>query len=208
VSTAIPTRREHPTRRNFLYGATAVVGAAGVAAAIWPFIDQMNPNATTRAVRDFVEVDLGALQPGAQRVARWRNLPVSVVRRTPAMLKALQAPLPGGVHIDASSERRQQPPYARNWHRSIDANVAVLVGACAHCRCVLRFVADDASEPQTPGGHFCPCCASYYDAAGRAYLGPAQFNLAVPPYVIERTTLWIGKNPPGETFSFAELERA
>src|SRR6185436_18106970 len=35
------------TRRDFLYVASGAVGAVGVTAAAWPFIDQMNPSTAT-----------------------------------------------------------------------------------------------------------------------------------------------------------------
>ena len=38
------------SRRNFLYIATSAVGAAGVGALAWPFIDSMNPAADTLAL--------------------------------------------------------------------------------------------------------------------------------------------------------------
>src|SRR5262245_63672820 len=53
-----------PTRRDFLYIATASVGAVGAAAAAWPLIAQMNPDASTIAAGAPVEVDL---RPTAER---------------------------------------------------------------------------------------------------------------------------------------------
>src|ERR1700760_1266558 len=38
-----------PTRRDFIYIATGAVAAVGTAAAIWPFISQMSPDAATIA---------------------------------------------------------------------------------------------------------------------------------------------------------------
>jgi len=55
-------------RRTFLYVLTGAVGAAGIAAALWPLVDQMNPDAATRAAGDLVTVDLADLHPAAQRI--------------------------------------------------------------------------------------------------------------------------------------------
>jgi ubiquinol-cytochrome c reductase iron-sulfur subunit len=33
-----------PKRRDFLFTATYTIGAVGIGAAIWPLIDQMNPD--------------------------------------------------------------------------------------------------------------------------------------------------------------------
>ena len=38
------------SRRDFLYLATGAVGAVGVGATAWPFIDQMNPSAAVLAL--------------------------------------------------------------------------------------------------------------------------------------------------------------
>ena len=37
-------------RRDFLFTATYAVGAVGVGATIWPMIDQMNPDASVKAL--------------------------------------------------------------------------------------------------------------------------------------------------------------
>jgi ubiquinol-cytochrome c reductase iron-sulfur subunit len=63
---------------------------------------------------------------------------------------------------DPYSQKRQQPPYAQNWHRSIDPTVAVLVGICTACACAPVFQAD-ATIVGVPGGYICPCCATHYD---------------------------------------------
>jgi len=194
-------------RRGLLYAATAVVGIAGIAAAAWPLLDQMNPDARVRAAGNIVGVDLDGLQPAERRVLRWQNFPVFVVRRTPAMLAAMQDTSFVATLVDPDSSKRQQPAYARNWHRSIDPAYAVLVGVCTACSCVPEYFAE-ASAINVAGGYICPCCASHYDPAGRAYSGPAQFNLPVPPYAAAGPgKLLIGKNAAGEIYSLETVER-
>ena len=39
-----------PKRRDFLLTVTAATGAVGVGAAAWPLIDQMNPDASVKAL--------------------------------------------------------------------------------------------------------------------------------------------------------------
>jgi ubiquinol-cytochrome c reductase iron-sulfur subunit len=194
-------------RRRFLYVVTGLVGAAGVTAAAWPFTAQMNPDASTRAPGDVVDVDLHALRP-AQRVAvRWRGYPIFVVRRTDGMLSAMQEATFLAQLVDANSEKRQQPAYAKNWHRSIDPAYAILIGVCTRCGCVPDYLEADSPFGMT-GGYICPCCASHYDPAGRAYDGPAAYNLPVPPHAIEKNAhVLIGKARPGELFSLETVER-
>ena len=38
-----------PERRDFLFTASYAVGAVGVAAVVWPLVDQMNPDASVKA---------------------------------------------------------------------------------------------------------------------------------------------------------------
>ncbi len=192
-------------RRSFLYSATGAVAAVGVGVAAWPFIHQANPDAAVRAAGDVVEVYLFNLQPAEQRVLRWHGLPIFVVNRTAAMLAAMQDKAFVARLVDAQSEKRQQPAYARNWHRSIDPAYAVLVGVCTYCRCVPTYFADSPPLAVT-GGYGCPCCASRFDPAGRAYYGPAQYNLPVPPHQIGQGRIVIGKTGPRDPFSLESVE--
>src|SRR5580698_2186093 len=83
---------ENPSRRDFLYIATATVGAVGAAAALIPLVDQMNPDASTLAAGGPVDLDVSKIQPGSQVVIRWRERPIFVFHRTPQTLQALQDP--------------------------------------------------------------------------------------------------------------------
>ena len=50
-------------RRDFLFTATAAAGVVGVGAAVWPLVDQMNPDASVKALAS-TEVDVSSMQPG------------------------------------------------------------------------------------------------------------------------------------------------
>ena len=50
-------------RRDFLFTATYAVGAVGAAAVVWPLVDQMNPDASVKALAS-TEVDVSSLKPG------------------------------------------------------------------------------------------------------------------------------------------------
>ena len=72
---------DKPTRRDFLYittGAFCVVGAASVA---WPLIDQLNPDASVKAVST-IEVDISSIEPGSFLKVAWRGKPIYIRRRT------------------------------------------------------------------------------------------------------------------------------
>jgi ubiquinol-cytochrome c reductase iron-sulfur subunit len=201
---------QQPTRRDFLYIATASVAAVGAAASLVPLIGQMNPDAATLAAGGPVELDLSRVAAGQQVQVRWRNRPVFVINRTAQALQELQSPALIDRLADPQSQNHQQPPYAQNWHRSVKPEYCVLVGICTHLGCIPTFFPQpNPSMPAAdwPGGYFCPCHGSKYDLAGRVFKGvPAPYNLPVPPYhFVGDNKIRIGENPKGANFDFASI---
>jgi ubiquinol-cytochrome c reductase iron-sulfur subunit len=201
-----------PNRRDFLYVATAAVGAVGAAACLVPLIAQMNPDASTVAAGGPVDVDVGQLAPGQQMMIFWRNRPIFIVNRPQSALATLQDPQLIRELLDPDSEELQQPPYADNWHRSVKPEYAVLVGICTHLGCIPRFLPNPSSSQPVAdwrGGYFCPCHGSRYDLAGRVFKGvPAPYNLPVPPYhFVNDQTVRIGENPPDAQFDFGTIRQ-
>ena len=148
ASTASSATAGHPpagTRRDFLYIATAMVGAVGAAAILVPLVDQMNPDASTLAAGGPVDLDVSKISEGQQVVIRWRQRPIFVFRRSRQTLDAMQSKQMTSLLSDPSSEQVQQPPYATNWHRSLKPELGVLVGICTHLGCIPLFY-PDASE--------------------------------------------------------------
>lgn len=166
-----------PTRRDFIYVATAAAGAVGVALTAWPFIDQMNPTGSVLAMSS-IEVDLSPIKPGQQVVVTWRSHPLFVRRRTAKEIAESRA-VPVSALID---------PLARNANLADDAPATdknrveskeewlILIGVCTHLGCT-----PTAFEGNF-GGWLCHCHGSQYDTAGRVRRGPAPQNLAVPKY--------------------------
>ncbi|MEA3041627.1 MAG: ubiquinol-cytochrome c reductase iron-sulfur subunit, partial [Sphingomonadales bacterium] len=60
----IATAAAEPTRRDFLFIATGAAGAVGVAAAAWPFVSSMGPDAETIAAGAPVELDIAPIAEG------------------------------------------------------------------------------------------------------------------------------------------------
>lgn len=171
-------------RRILLAGTTALCGVAAVATA-FPFVASFAPSERAKAAGGPVEVDLSGLLPGATQTVEWRGKPVWVVRRTPAMLAALQGH--DAELADPDSSRDQQPVYAKNPTRSIKPEIFVAVGICTHLGCSPSAAPAGAANPSLPadwpGGFFCPCHGSTFDGAGRVFKNkPAPSNLEVPPY--------------------------
>ena len=206
---------EHPehsasgeTRRDFIVLVAGAMGAVAAAVTVWPFIDSLNPAADTIAAGAPFDIDISHIQPGQQITVVWRKRPVNIVRRTPDMLKLLQAPKDINLLSDPHSSAPQQPPYAVNWHRSIKPEFLVFVGICTHLGCIPEYQPKPNSvQPGWIGGYFCPCHGSKYDLSARVYSGvPAPYNMPVPPYhFVSDTTVRIGENPPDIAWSFASI---
>lgn len=158
-------------RRDFLYMATGAMGAMGAAAAVWPFIDSMNPAADTLALSS-IEVSLAPIEEGQSVTFKWRGKPVFVRRRTAAVIAEAEA-VPMGDLKDPETDKARVKTGKDEW--------LVLVGVCTHLGCIPlgQKPGDDRGEF---GGWFCPCHGSHYDTSGRIRKGPAPKNLPVPPY--------------------------
>jgi ubiquinol-cytochrome c reductase iron-sulfur subunit len=129
------------------------------------------------------------LEPGdiVGPIPAWRDKPIFVVKRTDAMLAALNDKK--SRLADPDSLEEQQPTYARNDSRSLRPDVLVLVGICTHLGCSPKFkpeVIPQDFDSEWMGGFYCPCHGSKFDMAGRVYSGvPAPSNMEVPPYYYE-----------------------
>lgn len=192
--------RVDAARRRFLTQSTAVVGAAGAAAAAWPFLASLKPSERARALGAPVVQDISALEPGQRITVAWRGKPVWLVRRTPEMIASLEEVRE--VLSDPDSKQPQQPPYAQNPTRAIKPELLVMVGSCTHLGCSPTFRPDHPApeiHSTWKGGYFCPCHGSMFDHAGRVYRGvPAPLNLEVPPHRYETdTVVVIGEHPTG-----------
>jgi ubiquinol-cytochrome c reductase iron-sulfur subunit len=164
------------SRRDFLYVATGAMGAVGVAAVAWPFIDQMNPSAAVLALSS-TEVDLAPVAVGQQVVVKWRGHPLFVRHRTPKEITEAKAvvvsELPDPI---ARNQNLPDSAPATDANREIKPEWLILVGVCTHLGCTPTAFEGDY------GGWLCHCHGSQYDTAGRIRKGPAPQNLLVPPY--------------------------
>lgn len=188
---------EMNSRRRFLVRATSVAGSiAGVAVAT-PFMLYMMPSERAKAAGAPVEVDISKLEPGMLLMVEWRGRVVWVLKRTPEMLESLKKLEALVLLADPSSEKDQQPPYAKNATRSIKPEILVVEGVCTHLGCSPVFRKDIAPADLGAdwlGGFFCPCHGSKFDLAGRVYKNvPAPTNLVVPPHAyLSENLLLIG----------------
>ena len=201
------TTSTHPdnfdaSRREWLIVTTAALSGAAIGAAAVPFLASMAPSQRAKAAGAPVEVDVGKLAPGEMMTVEWRGKPVWILRRTPEMLAALER---GEDRLaDPKSERPQQPDYAANRHHSIQPDLLVAIGICAHLGCSptakLTPGAESGLGDAWPGGFLCPCHGSKFDLAGRVHKSmPAPTNLEVPPHMFlsDSRILWLARTRRG-----------
>ncbi|MBX3525133.1 MAG: ubiquinol-cytochrome c reductase iron-sulfur subunit [Rhodoblastus sp.] len=158
------TSTADPTRRDMLYIATGAASAVAIGAVAWPFISQMNPDASTLALSS-TELDISAIPEGQIVTIKWRGKPVFVRHRTKKEIKeAEDVPLAQLPDPQTDQARVKKPEWL------------VVVGVCTHLGCI-------PLGHQGPfDGWFCPCHGSAYDTSGRIRQGPAPRNLEVPDY--------------------------
>ena len=167
-----------PTRRDFLYIATSAAAAVGAAAAAWPLIAQMNPDASTIAAGAPIEVDLAPITEGQVITVFWRGKPIFIDHRTKKEIDEARA-----VNVASLPDPQSDQARVKQGHDQW----LVLIGICTHLGCIPIAHQGDYD------GFFCPCHGSQYDSSGRIRRGPAPSNLPVPPYeFVSDTKIRIG----------------
>jgi ubiquinol-cytochrome c reductase iron-sulfur subunit len=174
-------------RRDFLFIATGAVATVGTALATWPFIYQMNPDASVLALAT-VDVDLAPISEGQAITLKWHSNPVFVRHRTAKETEAAKA-----VRLDDLKDHLARNANIKDGDPATDENrvvggkeqFLVMVGVCTHLGCVPIGNEGDYTVVEgnaKTGGWLCPCHGSHYDTAGRIRKGPAPQNLLVPKY--------------------------
>jgi len=153
-----------PERRDFLFTASYAIGAVGIGATIWPLVDQMNPDASVKALAS-TEVDISSVELGKSITVLWRGKPVFIKRRTQEEIAEARA-----VKLDVLKHPEKDEDRAKNpeW--------LVMLGVCTHLGCV------PLADKGEYNGWFCPCHGSHYDTSGRIRKGPAPQNMEIPKY--------------------------
>ena len=162
-------------RRDFIFTATYAVGAVGVAATVWPLVDQMNPDASVKALAS-TEVDVSSVEPGKTITVLWRGKPVFIKRRTQNEIDEAR-----------SVSMEDLPDPEKDEDRAKNPEWLVMLGVCTHLGCV------PLNDKGDYNGRFCPCHGSHYDTSGRIRKGPAPTNLSVPvAQFVDEDTIKLG----------------
>ncbi len=162
-------------RRDFLFTASYTMGAVGIGATIWPFIDQMNPDSSVKALAA-TEVNISKIEPGKSITVLWRGKPVFIKRRTQSEVSEAQS-------VDLNELKHPE----KDEDRVKKSEWLVMLGICTHLGCV------PLSDKGEYNGWFCPCHGSHYDTSGRIRKGPAPVNMEIPKYeFVDSNTIKIG----------------
>ena len=95
-------------RRDFIFTTSYALGAVGVGAAVWPLIDQMNPDASVKALAS-TEVDVSSVEPGQSITVLWRGKPVFIKRRTQEEIaKAREVDIKNLKHPEKDEDRAKK----------------------------------------------------------------------------------------------------
>jgi ubiquinol-cytochrome c reductase iron-sulfur subunit len=185
---------EEPTRRDFIVIAAQAFAGVGAALALWPFISQMNPDASTQALAS-IDVDLAPIKEGQAITVSWRGKPVFIRNRTAEEVKkAVDVKLADLSDKSARNDALPEKATALDINRTKKGkeNWLVLVGICTHLGCIPKGQSMSDARGDY-GGWFCPCHGSHYDTSGRIRQGPAPRNLEVPVYeFVSDTKIKIG----------------
>ena len=167
--------KKKPNRRDFILTATTAAGAVGIGAAVWPLVDQMNPDASVKALAS-TEVDISSIERGQSITVLWRGKPVFIKRRTQKEIdSARSVDLKILKHPEKDEDRAKNPEWL------------VMLGVCTHLGCV------PLNDKGDYNGWFCPCHGSHYDISGRIRKGPAPTNMEIPKYeFVNSNTIKIG----------------
>jgi ubiquinol-cytochrome c reductase iron-sulfur subunit len=181
-------------RRDFIVLAAQAFVGVGSGIALWPFIDQMNPNKGTPPP-EVKEVDLSSIQPGQTTTVRWRGSPILIRHRTlEEVWMARGASISELPDRLARNEALSKNALADDENRTKDGHARwlVVVGSCTHMGCLLK--SNEAVAARASGeGWVCACHAARFDLSGRVVSGPARTNLPVPPYIfLSPTRIRIG----------------
>jgi ubiquinol-cytochrome c reductase iron-sulfur subunit len=185
---------EEPDRRDFLVLAASAFVAVGGAVTLWPFIQQMNPDAGAQALAS-IEVDIAPVKEGQAITVLWRGKPVFIRHRTAEEIKAADAvPLTDLIDEFARNDALPDDALATDLNRTVKGheNWLIMVGICTHLGCIPKGQSLGDKKGDF-GGWLCPCHGSHYDTAGRIRKGPAPRNLEVPVYsFVSDTKIKIG----------------
>ncbi|XP_066587547.1 cytochrome b-c1 complex subunit Rieske, mitochondrial-like [Prorops nasuta] len=166
-------------RKVISYLSSAVLGATllyGTKACTLHYLNFLSPTRVVMAEAQSL-IKTSEIPIGKILTVKWRGRPVFIYHRPQSIIDQERAvDVSSLIDPETDNERVKRPEWL------------VVVGICTHLGCV-----PIPNAGLIPGGFFCPCHGSHFDASGRIRKGPAPTNLEVPEYAfIENNDLLIG----------------
>ncbi|KAJ8921201.1 hypothetical protein NQ315_013673 [Exocentrus adspersus] len=165
----VNTGSSEESRKVFTYmlsGTLITASLYGLKSEVTRFVTSMSASADVLALAK-IEIKLSDIPEGRSVTFKWRGKPLFIRHRTEKEIEVARAvPVASLRDPEEDSARCKNPAWL------------VVVGVCTHLGCVPIANAGDFG----PGGYYCPCHGSHFDAAGRVRKGPAPINLVIPSH--------------------------
>ena len=163
-------------RKQYLRVATKLMSLFGVGVLVYAFMAGLISNGESEQAN--VVIDVADLQAGTAKVYSIATGKLLVLKRTRAMISALEANDDSGVY--AFDEKQNLADGMNPLFRSVTKELFVAYGIDPFYRCDIEFT----------GTAFRSVCIDVnYNLAGRVYKGRhAQGNLIVPDYELESSS--------------------
>ena len=152
---------EHQSRRSFLVGSAATLGAFAVTSYLPKTASAVSPDGL---------VDLSILAKGDRLTVEWQGTPIFIARRTEAEIAEARLADFAFLRSPKADVNRVQ-----------NEEFLIVVGRCTGSGCLLegQSLADNRGNY---GGWYNPTTGAHYDTSGRIRSGQASANLVVPDY--------------------------
>src|SRR5260370_5729561 len=112
---------------DFLFVATGAFAAVRGRATAWPFVSQMNPDASTIAAGAPIDVDLAPIAEGQDIKVFWRGKPIYISHRTKKQIDEARA-VPVASLPDPASDQSRVKDGHDQW--------LAVIGICTHPGCI------------------------------------------------------------------------
>lgn len=173
-------------KREFLLLATGLASVITGIAVSYSFIRQLQPSLISYN-DSIIDINLNTIAPGKSMQTKWHGMNIVVRNRSQGEI-AYANSIPSSQLKDKLARNANLDPstlatdIARSGGLSHE-NWLIYVNQCTHLGCPLL---DQIAQSNRI---FCPCHGSIYDTAGRVLSGPAEENLAIPPYKFLSTNI-------------------
>ncbi|XP_017764837.1 PREDICTED: cytochrome b-c1 complex subunit Rieske, mitochondrial-like [Eufriesea mexicana] len=164
----VSAKRSIDERKTSTYAMSFVTGVAllyGVKSHMLHYIMCLSPSRDI-LMETQIEICLQDIAVGKVSIFKWRGKPIFIYHRHSSIIKQEKEVNIAKLRDPESDDKRTK---RSEW--------LIVIGICTHLGCV-----PIPNSGMIPGGFYCPCHGSHFDASGRIRRGPAPTNLEIPEY--------------------------